>query len=115
MNRKFRELTKETMLLQGERIKSVRHILGLTQRSFGCWLFDLDNFRTEPYKEATIAAWENGRRRIPERVMDIISKNISVNGCNVQMEYLLGDSKYMLDTEDLQRYRDIDKRSFKER
>lgn len=90
-------MNDKTKLLQGKHLKEIRRILGLSQKAFGSWLSALDiNSRGDvPYKEATIAAWENGRRNIPEAVKKCISENVTVNGQNIQYSYLNGNSKYM--------------------
>ena len=89
--------------LQGERLKEIRKMLGLSQKRLGLWLSakGVTNNCGEPYKEITVASWENGRRKIPEEVMKAISENVNINGHNVQTSYLHGSDKYMTSSNEL--------------
>lgn len=89
--------------LQGEHLKEIRKMLGLSQKKLGLWLSakGVTNNCGEPYKEITIASWENGRRKIPEEVMKAISENVNINGHKVQASYLHGSDKYMTSSDEL--------------
>lgn len=83
--------------VQGKRLKEVRRILGETQVSFAQWLNNhglVGNYE-EPYKAKTIAAWESGRRTIPDKVKMVLSQNVRIDGYPVQYAYLNGDSDYI--------------------
>lgn len=83
--------------LQGKRLKEIRKILGKTQESFSEWLLDhgaTGNYG-EPYKQKTIAAWEAGRRKVPDDIKKIISDTVTINDQKVQYAYLNGDTDFI--------------------
>ena len=83
--------------VQGRRLKEVRKILGKTQESFTQWLTDhgLTGNYNEPYKAKTVAAWESGRRAIPDDIKMVLSQNVTVDGYPVQYAYLNGDTDFI--------------------
>lgn len=87
----------ELRKLQGQRLKEIRKILGKTQETFTQWLADHGLFGNydEPYKSKTVAAWESGRRVIPEEIKIALSENVAIDGCLVQYAYLNGDTDFI--------------------
>ena len=87
----------ELRRIQGKRLKEIRKILGHTQESFTHWLTEhgLTGNYSEPYKAKTVAAWESGRRAIPEDVKMALSKHVKIDGHPVQYAYLNGDSDFI--------------------
>lgn len=83
--------------LQGKRLKEIRKILGETQESFSEWLAGngVTGNYGEPYKQKTIAAWEAGRRKVPDEIKKIISDTVTINDQKIQYAYLNGDTDFM--------------------
>ncbi len=83
--------------LQGKRLQEVRKILGKTQESFCEWLTDhgINGNYDEPYKQKTVAAWESGRRNVPDEIKKVLSDNVTVDGFPVQFAYLNGDTDFI--------------------
>lgn len=83
--------------LQGKRLQEVRKILGKTQVSFCDWLTEhgVTGNYDEPYKQKTIAAWESGRRNVPDEIKKVLSDNVTVDGYPVQFAYLNGDTDFI--------------------
>lgn len=83
--------------LRGERLKEARKLIGLSQEQFCDWLesVGITGNYGEKYGAPTVAAWENARRNVPEKVKKAICENLTINGHNVQYAYMNGDSKYM--------------------
>ena len=83
--------------LQGERLKEARKLIGLSQEQFCDWLesVGITGNYGEKYGAPTVAAWENARRNVPEKVKKAICENLTINGQNVQYAYMNGDTKYI--------------------
>lgn len=78
--------------IQGMRLAEIRKtLLELSQKDFTLWLAQrgiVGNYG-EPYKAATVAAWEHGRLQVPQKVKEAVAKETGV-----QYSYLNGDTNF---------------------
>lgn len=60
-------------------LRDFRENIGLSQNEFSIWLCEhgVTGRNGEPYDPKTIAAWENGRRNVPQKVLNLTNMDIA--------------------------------------